>query len=75
MIGDPRVIERGVIHDEIDPEPHAARMQLLAHGIHVVPGPDRRIRRVRGDAEGGSDHVVRAPTRQRAVVRRKERRF
>ena len=72
---DPRMIESGVVWNEIDDEPHAPGAQLLANRGEIVPRSDSGIGFVAADAVGRADDIAGAPAGQRLIVRIEQLRF
>src|SRR4029077_4119193 len=47
----PRVIERGVVDNEVDDQPHAAGVTFLTDCVDIIPRSDRFVRLVRSDGK------------------------
>src|SRR5579875_216405 len=71
MLARPRMIERGMVADEIEKESHASLMELLADKIEIAPRADARIGNVGGNGIGRGDHVFGSPARKSAAVERR----
>ena len=64
---DPRVVQRGVIGDEVEHEPKTALPEAVAQpGQRRIPA-EARVHRVAGDREPGAGDVVIAEVRQRLL--------
>src|SRR5580700_4450264 len=67
MFAYPRIIESGVVSDEIQKKCHLAGMQFLPDTIERIPGSNARIRHVLHYRVRRTDYVRRRPTGQCAV--------